>query len=116
MSKIHVLESDGNFGYSIAIHFDTPLGNNSVGLSWKSCALAAGLIGSTSLEVGSEPGNITQAEHDSIIAGDTIEVVATVVPGVSPTSAAVNALADVAIAAYQAMMARRLKYYGHMIG
>ena len=74
MSKIHILDSNNNFSYKIVIHFPTPPGVNSVGLTWKACALSNGDIGSTVLEVGTEPGNITQAEYDSIIAGDIIEV------------------------------------------
>jgi hypothetical protein len=37
MSKIHILESDNNYGYKVAIHFATPAGNNAVGKSWKDC-------------------------------------------------------------------------------
>ena len=40
MAKIHILESNNNFSYKIAIHTATPSGNNAVGLSWKSCALS----------------------------------------------------------------------------
>ena len=115
MSKIHILDSDNNYGYRVAIHFATPVGNNSVGESWKDCGLADGSIGSTILEVGTAPGNITQTEYDSIIAGDTIEIIRTVTPGTSPTNVAVNALADIRISEYQASMASILKYYGHTI-
>ena len=115
MSKIHILKSDGDFGYNVVIHFATPAGNNSVGLSWKSCGLADGVLGSTVLEVGTAPGNITQAEHDSIIAGDMVELVRTLLPGLSPTAAAVDALADIAIAESNANIAALLKYYGYKI-
>lgn len=115
MSKIHILESDGNFGYKIAIHFSIPAGNNSVGMSWKECGLSNGQLGTTILEVGTTPSNITQAEYDSIIAGDIVEIIETVKVGVTPTNAAVNALADIRINAWQTRMVQVLKYYGHEI-
>jgi len=115
MSKIHILESNNNFGYKVAIHFSTPAGNNSVGKSWKSCALASGSTGSTVLSVGAEPGNITQSEYDSIIAGDTVECIETISPGVNPTNAAVEHLVDIYIVDWKAYMTRVLKYYGHKI-
>lgn len=115
MSKVHILESDNNFSYEIAIHFPTPVGNNSIGLSWKSCALAEGSIGSTVLSVGTGPGDITQAEYDSIIAGDIVEVCAKISPGIDPTNTAVEALADLCINEWNTRMASILKYYGHKI-
>jgi hypothetical protein len=115
MSKIHILESDNNYGYKVAIHFATPAGNNSVGESWKDCGLADGSIGSTVLTVGTAPGNITQTEYDSIIAGNTIEIIRTITPGTSPTNAAVEVLADIRISEYRASTASTLKYYGHTI-
>ena len=73
------------------------------------------MIGTTTLEVGTAPGNITQAEYDSIIAGDLIEIVRTITPGASPSNDAVETLADIRISEYQAGMASTLKYYGHTI-
>jgi len=113
--KITILESDNEHGYKVAIHFATPAGSNSVGMSWKECALAAGMIGTTALEVGTAPGNISQAEHDDIIAGDTIEIITTINPGLNPTNAAVEALCNIAVSNWKANMARILKYYGHTI-
>ena len=115
MAKIHILESDNNFSYKVIIHFATPIGNNAVGLSWKSCALLNKDIGSTILEVGVEPSNITQAEYDDIIAGDIIEIIETISPGVSPTNVSVDALADIRINEWKANLERVLKYYGHTI-
>jgi hypothetical protein len=115
MSKVHVLESNNAFSYRVAIHFPTPTGNNSVGKSWKSCALSAGNIGSTVLSVGTEPGNITQAEYDSIIAGDTVECIETISPGLNPANATVEHLVDVYIHDWKAYMQRVLRYYGHTI-
>lgn len=115
MSKIHILKSDNSWSYNVAIHFAVPAGNNTVGYSWKACGLGSGLTGTTSLEVGTGPGNITQAEYDSIIAGDVIEILKTISPGLNPTSAAVEALCDIKIAVWQADTARVLKYYGYKI-
>uniref|UniRef100_A0A6M3M1I9 Uncharacterized protein n=1 Tax=viral metagenome TaxID=1070528 RepID=A0A6M3M1I9_9ZZZZ len=115
MSKIHILKSDNNQSYEIAIHFATPAGNNTVGFSWKSCGLACGMTGTTSLEVGTEPSNITQSEYDDIIAGNVIEIVRSVTVGTSPTNAMVEQLADIYISEYQNDVAKVLKYFGHTI-
>lgn len=115
MPKIHVLESNNGFAYKIAIHFDVPVGTNEIGLTWKACGLASNMTGSTVLTVGTEPGNITQAEHDSIVAGDTIEIVEIIQPGLDPTNGGVEALADIRIDEWEADMGRILKYYGHTI-
>jgi hypothetical protein len=115
MSKIHILESDNGWGYRVAIHFDTPAGNNAVGYTWKACGLKSGLIGSTILDVGTNPSNITQIEHDNILAGDIVEIVYTISPGVNPTNVTVVALCDILIATSNEHMARVLKYFGHKI-
>jgi len=115
MSKIHILESDNSNIYKVAIHFAISTGNNSVGYSWKACGLESGLTGTTVMEVGTEPGNVTQAEYDSIIAGDTVEIIKSINPGLSPTDAAVEELCDIEIATWNADASRILKYYGHKI-
>jgi hypothetical protein len=114
--KIFILESDNDNSYKVAIHFATPTGNNSVGNSWKECALEAGMIGSTILEVGAAPGNISHAEYDSIIVGDTIEIIRSINPGLDPSNAAVFDACNICVGEYHADMARILKYYGHTIG
>lgn len=115
MSKIHILESDNNFGYKVAIHFPTPAGNNSIGVSWKSCAVQCGSIGTTALSVGTEPTNITQAEYDSIVSGDTVEIIKTVNVGVNPSNTSVGSLVDICINEWNVNMAKTLKYYGYTI-
>jgi len=115
MSKVHILNSDNAVSYRVAIHFATPAGDNSVGYSWKSCGLESGLTGTTILEVGTEPGNVTQAEYDSIIAGNTVEIVKSINPGLSPTDAAVEELCDILITMWNEDASRILKYYGHKI-
>ena len=116
MSKIHILESNNAFGYKVAIHFPTPIGSNSVGKSWKSCALSTGNIGSTVLSLGTKPGDITQSEYDSIIAGDIVECIETISPGLNPANATIESLVDIYILDWKAYMSRVLKYYGHTIG
>ena len=115
MSKIHVLGSDNNQSYMVAIHYDTPAGTNSVSETWKACGLESGLIGETILEVGTGPGNIIQAEYDDIIAGDVIEIVRSVTVGVSPTNAMIEALVDIYITESNNDLSRILKYFGHTI-
>ena len=115
MSKIHILKSDNNQSYEMVIHFTTPTGNNTVGLSWKACALASGDIGTTILEVGTDPGDTTQTEYDDIIAGDVVEIVRTATVGNSPTNTMIESLADIYITEWQNAMTRILKYYGHTI-
>jgi len=115
MSKIHILESDNGWSYKVAVHFATPAGSNSVGYSWKECGIRAGLIGSTILEKGTAPSDLTQAEYNSIISGDTIEIVGYVNSGLDPTNAAIEALCDIMIAEWKEDSMRILKYFGHKI-
>lgn len=114
--KIFILESDNSNSYWVAIHFATPLGNNAIGISWKACALASGMIGFTSLEVGTGPCNITQLELDEIVAGNTIEITRSVNPGIDPSNTEVSDICNIQVSEYQLDMARILKYYGHIIG
>lgn len=115
MSRVHVLNSDGNSGYNIVIHFPVSTDNNAVGRSIKSCALANGLTGFTGLAVGAAPGDITQAEYNQIIAGDIVEINKTIHPGINPTNASVNALVDILVNEFTINMTNFLKYYGHTI-
>jgi len=115
MSKIHVLESNNDFAYKVVIHFPIPTGNNSVGLTWKLCGLSSKKTGSTILEVGTGPGNITQLEYDNIINGDIVEIIRSINPGMNPTNMAVEALCNIYILNWLADNSRILKYYGHTI-
>lgn len=114
MSKIHILEAD-NFSYKVAMHYAMPVGNNSVGISWKDAAMASGRAGTTSLIVGTSASNITQVEYDNLITGDIIEIIETVDVGTNPSDESVELLCDVLIAEWQAKMSQTLKYYGHTI-
>ena len=115
MSRVHVRNSDGNSGYNIVIHFPVSTDNNAVGRSIKSCALANGLTGHTGLVVGTAPGDISQGEYDQLIAGDIVEINKTIHPGINPTNASVNVLADILVNEFTTNMTHVLKYYGHTI-
>jgi hypothetical protein len=113
MSKIHVLENN-NGQYKTVIHFTVPPGNNSAGKSWKDCALAGGEGVTTVLTVGDLPGQITQAEHDDIVAGNVLEIICNIlVESGGATSASLDKLADKEIAAKQGTLQQKYKYYGY---
>jgi hypothetical protein len=113
VAKVHILEGSG-YQYQIVVHFPVPEGNNSAGISWKSCLLASHPP-TPVLPVGIGPGTITQDEYDDIMAGDVLEIVRTISVGTTPTNAAVVELADKDIAEYLSGLASVLKYYGHTI-
>lgn len=109
MSKIHALEGDGNLTYCV-IHFAMPSGSNSAGKTWKAVGLASGYTGVTSRVVGTGPGQLTQAEYDSIIAGNTAEISGST--NADKTVDEINAWADSQIIAWQGQMASKLKWFG----
>ena len=115
MSKIHVLKSNNNKSYNVVLHFNTPTGNNAVGLSWKLVGLGSKAIGSTSLEVGINTGEITQAEYDNIISGDVVEIVRNIKVDGQVTDNDINNLADILINEYKINMQSILKYFGHTL-
>lgn len=111
--KLHVLEALGQGRYRVVLHTPMPGGNNSAGVTWKAAYLAAGLATSV-LVVGSNPGQTTQVEKDSITAGDVIEIVSEILTETGGTTpASVTYMADLIIAAALAALQVRLKYYGY---
>lgn len=72
MSKIHVLTGGSNNVYSVVVHIASPVGNNAAGVPWSDAVKNSGRALSV-LKVGTGPGQILQAELDSIIAGTLIE-------------------------------------------
>lgn len=110
-SKIHVLEGNDNGEYRVVIHEAMPVGNNSAGKAWKNCLLNAkdGVLSSI-LSVGTEPGNITQIEADSIIAGDVFEVVTMIK---ADNNASRTELINLAIRDKKIELQRKYKFYGH---
>lgn len=143
MSKIHILQRIKEGKYRAALHFDTPGGNNSAGHSWKSVALAAGVIGKTTLrqsgtittmvdsgqvDENDDPimipqvdevvgaGQISDAERASIVAGDVAEIVVDLKIGARMVNDARLAVADKAIAEWQVGIVPKLKWYGYTQG
>lgn len=112
--KVIILESNNN-SYKVAIHFATPINDNTAGKSLKSCAIKSKLIGTTQLTTGIEPGDISIIEHDNIISGDVIEIIRTIEPGRNPTKNDIISLAKIKVDEYKSEMEQKLKYYGYMV-
>ena len=114
MSKIHVLTGNQNT-FTAVVHIATPAGNNSAGVLWSDAIKNSGRAKSV-MTVGSGPGQITQSELDSIIAGTTIEGV--FVWGDDPSFTNTQRLADLDLRATQltndllAQYGQELKYFG----
>lgn len=117
MSKVHVFENTGENKYRCVIHIATATGtNNLVGATWKDIFLASGRAGSTILTVGTKLGNITQAEYDSIIAGDLLEIVAMIpLEGGAFAGPALNADVAAAVADWKTRTQNELRHYGQVI-
>lgn len=114
MSKIHIL-SAGNWDYSVILHTSTPGGSNSAGKSWSDILVAMGM--QTSMIVGTGPGQITQAEANSIAAGDTIEIVASIlVESGGATQESLDEMADKIIQVEKQKLQMQYKYYGYTQG
>lgn len=74
MSNIHVLSGNTNGLYTAIIHTPTPVGNNAVGVSWKTALVNSGMA-KTVMTPGVAAGQISSAEKAQIEAGDVIEAV-----------------------------------------
>ncbi|MDE2467766.1 MAG: hypothetical protein KGL35_03250 [Bradyrhizobium sp.] len=111
-NKIWILTADADENYQCVIHTPTPAGNNSAGFSWASCLVAAGL-NATILGVGSGAGQQTQAEHDAVVAGTTIEIVRTFsIAGNNANATQVAALRDQVATDYVNYLGHVLKWFG----
>lgn len=109
--KIHVLEGNDNGEYRVVIHETMPLGNNGAGKAWKNCLLnAKDSVLSSILSVGVEPGNITQAEADSIAKGEVFEIVTMIK---ADNNIARTELIGLAIRDKKMELQRKYKFYGH---
>lgn len=71
MSKIHVLAGAFNV-YTVVVHTNVPVGNNSAGILWSDAIINSGRNISTMVP-GAGPGQITQTELDQITAGTVME-------------------------------------------
>lgn len=111
MSKIHILNSDGNGKYNAILHVATPVGTNSIGFPWVKIASS---FGTSTLSVGTNPGQITQIEYDSISAGSTIELRTTMlVESGGAGTASIDEMASKAISTELDNLGKRYKYYGY---
>lgn len=114
MSKIHVLTADITGNYQVAIHTQTPSGNNSAGISWKVSGLNSNLIGITILTEGTGAGQITTAEKATIVSGDVIEIIANIPAEFGgATSSSLNEMANNVINEYITKLSKQLKYFGY---
>ena len=68
MSKIHALETNDSIA-QVVLHTATPVGNNSVGVSWKDAGLNSGKLGTTALTEGTGAGQILTTEKAQVEAG-----------------------------------------------
>jgi hypothetical protein len=110
MSKIHVLEANGDY-YRIVLHFNIPGGSNTAGVSWQN-VMATVQTGSV-LPEGTGPGEISTAELASIVAGTVGEHIANLrLKSGGTTTANLNALVDKVINDHLAALQVRYEYYG----
>lgn len=114
-NKVWVLGSDGNGNYNCVIHYPTPLGNNSAGVSWVNVLAAAGLNTSVLTASATPSGwQQTTTEHDDVVAGNTREIVRTIkIDSAAANAASVTALVAKEISDDQALLARQYKWFGY---
>ena len=114
MSKVHVLT--GMSGrYTAVLHALVPVGNNAVGVSWKSCLLSSGTPVSI-LPIGVGSGQITSVEAGQVASGDVIEYqweIPTNADGSAPTASFINNLADQETLRQNLESAVKYKYFGY---
>lgn len=73
MARLHVLAGDPvSRSYTIVVHAATPAGNNLAGVSWAAALVASGRA-KTVMTEGNDPGQISAAEKNAILAGTVIE-------------------------------------------
>jgi len=115
MAKVHVLSMTSHGHFNALVHFPVPVGNNSANVSWKTAALAEGIIGNEAHPAADE------AEKPDIEAGDIVEL--QTVLCVDPTgmtgpeiTALVDQRAENAKAAWITAQQVALKYYGYKQG
>lgn len=114
MSKLHVLDAHGRH-YTVVLHTDTPTGNNLAGKAWVN--IQASLGTQTAMTIGTGPGQISQAEADSIAAGTILEIRESVLlesGGMSLDS--INEMVDQIILTEKKKLQDRYDYYGYTLG
>lgn len=117
MADMHILTGDAP-KWTIAMHFDVPTGNNSVGVSWVNALVNSGVGGNTSLPDGDGTGGtISAAEKTAIEAGTVYEHVASFPIGshvqtLSQLRAAVRKFYAIEEAGVVARLQKTLRYFG----
>lgn len=118
MSDIHVLDAGAGSAWQCVFHVAIPDAANQVSVSYRTALVNSGIGGTTVLEEGTGPGQISTAEKAAIEAGEVYECVVRVRLESGGTQAGqlratVRACylhtEDELIAALQ----RRLRYYGY---
>lgn len=115
MAKVHVLPMTPHGHFNVLVHFNAPSGDNSVGVAWKTAALAAGVTGNEAHSTISDP------EKALIEAGDIVELRTTITVNPENVSGqdlvdAVDAAAEVKKAAWITEQQVALQYYGYSQG
>jgi len=115
MAKVHILHSVGTNRHAAVAHFNTNTGNNAVGIAWKDILLQYGVIGNTA-QAWSD-----SIEQSNIESGDIVEIPFTIIldPNIvvgATRTAAIDAEADSAIAAWVNDIQIRYNYSGYSQG
>jgi hypothetical protein len=119
MAHIHVLDNAGGDNFNALVHIAVPAGNNSVGVSWKTCWLASlgAAAPASKLLVGNGPGQISQAESNQISGGDLMEFDFQFTDDPNSTQATRDANIDAVALSVQtqrlADLRSRFKFYGY---
>lgn len=118
MSDMHVLTGNNGNAWTVVMHFDTPAGNNVVGVPWADAVVNSGLGGTTVLPDGDGTnGTISAAEKTAIEAGTVFEHSVSFLMESGGTSnpellATLDALYAVANSNQQAAVGSVLRYFG----
>lgn len=115
-NKIWILTADGDENYQCVVHTPTPVGNNSAGISWATCLVAAGLATTILPDGGATPASYQQSttEKNNVLNGSVIEIVRTFsIAGANANAPQVAALRDQLAADYVNYLGRILKWFGY---
>lgn len=126
--KIHILDRTIPGIYQAVIHTATPGGSNSAGITWvnvlkalvekeiQDCTNNGTVCTGSVLKVGTDAGEIAQAELDDIVAGVVREIEWSLLVGsCGETVACVNGLVDDVVTITQSQMAERFKWFGRKV-
>lgn len=118
MADMHVLNGGESGTWRIAMHFPIPNTNNAVGVNRRTALINSREGGTTVLEEGIGPGQITAAEKASIEAGAVHEYIAEFrieSGGTAPSDlrASIRQFFSAEKARILAILDSRLRYFGH---